>query len=317
MPENPVPTISLGKSPIQIAPIAIGTWAWGDVNGWEFGKSHTANDLAGVFAVATAATSSILFDTAERYGSGASEEYLGKFLRESGGRALIATKFSPTRFEIRRKDLFKALHGSMRRLGVEQIALYQIHWPTMFASVESRMAALADAVEEGLARAVGVCNVSLEQMLRSHDALARRGIPLASIQVQYSLVHRKAEADGILSACRERGVTLLAYSPLAMGMLTGKYSLGRQPPPPRAAKYPSAFFSRIEPLIRIMKEIGRRHNDKSLAQVALNWVCCKGAVPIAGAKTQLQAGENLGAMGWKLSNRDVELLDATSMNLWP
>ena len=317
MPVNRVSMVSLGKSSIQIVPVALGTWSWGDSGGWEFGKTHTEKDLAEIVSVAVAAGPNILFDTAEGYGGGASEEYLGRFLRESDAKAVIATKFSPRRFEIRRRDLFNALRGSIRRLGIAQVDLYQIHWPTRFASIESRMAPLADAVEEGLVRAVGVCNFSLDQIRRSHDALARRGIPLATVQLEYSLVHRKPELEGVLRACVDREITLLAYSPLAMGMLTGKYSPGRQPPPPRAARYPSAFFSRIEPLIRLMKEIGRRHNDKSLAQVALNWVCCKGAVPIAGAKTKLQAGENLGAMGWRLSNKDVELLDATSMDLWP
>jgi aryl-alcohol dehydrogenase-like predicted oxidoreductase len=312
MPVDRPATVSLGKSPIQITPVAVGTWSWGDAGGWEFGKTHTEKDLAEVVSTITAVSPNFLFDTAEGYGGGASEEFLGKFLREFKATALIATKFSPRRFDIRRKDLCDALRGSLRRLGVKQIDLYQIHWPTRFSSTESRMAALADAVEEGLVRAVGVCNFSRDQILSSCDALARRKLTLATVQVEYSLIHRNPETNGVLDLCRERGITLLAYSPMAMGMLTGKYSADRLPPAPRRGKYSSEFLSRIQPLIDLMKKIGARHGQRSPAQVALNWVRDKGAVPIAGAKTKQQAEEALQSLEWNLTGEDMAALDAAS-----
>lgn len=309
------PTVPLGNSPIQIVPVAVGTWSWGDAAGWEFGKTHTEKDLAEVVTAITAVGSNFLFDTAESYAGGLSEVYLGKLLRESASKAVVATKFSPRRFEIRRKDLFNALRGSLHRLGVKQIDLYQIHWPTRLSFVESRMEALADAVGEGLVRAVGVSNFSRDQILRSHEALARRNVHLATVQVEYSLIHRNPETNGVPDLCRERGITLLAYSPMAMGMLTGKYSLDRLPPAPRLGKYSSEFLFRIQPLLDLMNEIGVQHGQRSPAQVALNWVRAKGALPIAGVKTKQQALEALQAMEWNLNREEIAALDAASDSL--
>ncbi len=111
----------------------------------------------------------------------------------------------------------------MKRLGRSSIDLYQHHFPSRRVDIPQLMDLLADAVEAGKVKAVGVSNYSAEQMRMAHAALARRGIPLASNQVEYSLLHRQPEANGVLDACRELGITLIAYSPLAMGMLTGKY----------------------------------------------------------------------------------------------
>jgi aryl-alcohol dehydrogenase-like predicted oxidoreductase len=304
--------IPLGRTNITVAPVGIGTWSWGDQGGWEFGTSHTEEDLAGVVQEVAESGLTILFDTAESYAHGASEAYLGKYLVARGVRAVLATKFSPRRFEVRRKDLFDALRESIRRLSVKTIDLYQIHWPTRFASVESRMDALAAAVEEGLVRAVGVSNFSREQILRAHDALARKNIPLATVQVEYSLLHRSPETDGVASACAERDITLLAYSPMAMGILTGKYTPGHLPPPARAVKYTPGLLSRIRPLLVVMADIASRHQGGTVPQVALNWVSWKGGMPIAGAKSRPQARQNLSAMTWQLTPEEGAILDEAS-----
>jgi aryl-alcohol dehydrogenase-like predicted oxidoreductase len=304
--------MQLGTTSIEIGPVAIGTWSWGDTEGWGFGQSHTEKDLLDVIQAAGKSGAEVLFDTAEGYGGGSSERYLGKCLRESGVRAVIATKFSPRRFEIRRKDLFDALRGSLQRLGIKRIDLYQIHWPTRFSSVRSRMAALADAAEDGLVRAVGISNFTREQILRSHDSLSRRNLPLASVQLEYSLLQRDPERNGILNLCKERNITFLAYSPLAMGVLSGKYSSQTRLSGLRGGRYSQSFLTSIQPLILLMKEIGENHGGKTVAQVSLNWVCRKGAVPIAGTKTGRQAEENLGATGWTLTENEMESLDAMS-----
>ena len=301
----------LGKTSIEVSPPGVGTWSWGDTGDWGFGTSYNETDLKEAFTCSTAA-GTVLFDTAESYGQGDAERYLGKFIRDSGSRVVVATKFSPRRWEIRRRDLFHALRGSCRRLGVQQIDLYQIHWPTRFPPVESRMAAMADAMDEGVVRAAGVCNYSREQMMRAQDALSGRGHSLTSIQVEFSLLCRDVERNGILSTCTDSSITLIAYSPLAMGILTGKYSPQHPPPGLRSLKYPAGFLDSLQPLLGIMKEIGHQHNGKTVAQVALSWVMSKGALPIPGAKNRRQAEENLGSLGWNLTDEEVQLLDRAS-----
>ena len=118
----------------------------------------------------------------------------------------------------------KALEDSLARLDRSRIDLIQHHFPSRRVSIPKLMHLMADAVEAGKVRAVGVSNYSAAEMRLAHAELAKRGIPLASNQVQYSLLYRKPEVDGVLDACRELGITLIAYSPLAMGALTGKYS---------------------------------------------------------------------------------------------
>jgi aryl-alcohol dehydrogenase-like predicted oxidoreductase len=297
----------LGRSTIEVMPIGVGTWAWGDRGDWGFGRSHDEADLREAF-LASSARGRVLFDTAEKYALGESERFLGRFLRESGRSAVVATKFSPTRWQVRRADLLRALRGSLARLGLDRVDLYQLHWPTRFSSVEGRMAAMADAVEEGLVGAVGVSNVSAEQVLRAHDALAQRGLPLATVQVEYSLLHRAPEHDGVLRACADRGVTLLAYSPLAMGMLSGRYSAGSPPPGGRADRYPALLLDRLGPLLGLLREVGQGHGRRTAAQVALAWLRGRGALPIPGAKNRGQAEENLGAADFDLSSGELDAL---------
>ena len=131
----------------------------------------------------------------------------------------------------------RALRHSLDRLGLESVDLYQMHWPFPPVSIDTWMDAMADAVQAGLIRAVGVSNYNAEQTRRAHDALAKRGVPLASNQVDYSLLQRKPETNGLLALCKQLNVTLIAYSPLAQGLLTGKYTPQNPPPGLRGRRY--------------------------------------------------------------------------------
>jgi aryl-alcohol dehydrogenase-like predicted oxidoreductase len=306
--------ITLGSTDIQVSRIGIGTWSWGDRGDWQFGLTHTEKDIQEV--VRTVIDSGInFFDTAESYGGGDSEKLLGRSLSAQHRSVVIATKFSPGRWQLRKQDLLNALRNSIARLGLDHVDLYQLHWLTRFASIESRMDALAEGLATGLTRSIGVSNFTLEQLLRAYDALAKRNVPLASIQIEYNLLHRAPELNGIAEACRKLGITLIAYSPLAMGMLTGKYTPTNLPPSGRSAKYSASFLGKIQPLIHVIRDIGEVHEGKTIAQVALNWLICKGALPIPGAKTAQQAKELSGAMGWNLTPDEVVALDDTSRSL--
>jgi aryl-alcohol dehydrogenase-like predicted oxidoreductase len=186
---------------------------------WGYGRDYGEGDCRGAFAASLGAGIT-LFDTAELYGWGESERLLGRFIAEREARpetAVVATKFFPYPWRLRHGDVVAALRASLRRLGRPRVDLYQLHWPLPVFSVPRRMDALAETVRAGLTRAVGVSNYSAADLRRAHAALAERGIPLASNQVHYSLLHRRPERDGVLAACRELGVTLIAYSPWRWG----------------------------------------------------------------------------------------------------
>jgi len=303
--------IRLGKTDIQIPHLGIGAWAWGDQRFWNFGQGYGEVDIRAAFDASLEAGVNF-FDTAEVYGSGRSERYLGSFLLGASKPVIVATKFFPFPWRLTQATLLHALRGSLERLNLQQVDLYQVHQPFPPVAIETWAEALAQAVQQGLTRAVGVSNYSAEQMQRASAALAKHGIALASNQVEYSLLNRKAEQSGLLKTCQELGVTLIAYSPLAQGVLTGKYFPEHPLPGIRGWRYSRALLEKAQPLLRLMGESGEAHGDKSVAQVALNWTIRKGAVPIPGAKNEKQVRDNLGALGWQLSEAEVAALDDAS-----
>jgi aryl-alcohol dehydrogenase-like predicted oxidoreductase len=249
-----------------------------------------------------------LIDTAAMYGRGASERRVGELAR--GRDVLIATKFPPSMLA-RDESLPGALDGSLARLQRGTVDLYQVHYPVRWMSIPKLMGLMADAVEAGKVRAVGVSNYTAEQMRTAHASLAERGIPLTSNQVRYSLLYRQPEVDGVLDACRELNVTLIAYSPMAMGALTGKYTTTT----PRAhgmRRFMRAFrtegLRNVEPVVALLRSIGDLHG-KSPGQVALRWLLeDERVLPIPGAKNGRQAAENAGAQSFRLLPEEREAL---------
>ena len=290
--------------------LGLGAWAWGDRLVWQYGRDYGEPEIRQAFE-ASIARGIVLIDTAEVYGSGRSERYVGQFARERGADVLVATKFFPWPWRLGPGAVPTALRNSLARLEIPRVDLYQIHGPSPLVSVELLAKGLVECVQSGLARSVGVSNFHEGQMLRAYTTLARNGIPLASNQVHFSLLNRDVEKNGLLARCRELGVKLIAYSPLEMGLLTGKYGPDHVPAGSRALRYP-ALLRRIHPLLRRMTEIGQDHGGKANAQVALNWAIRKGALAIPGAKNGEQAEENAGALGWSLSDAEVADLDAIS-----
>jgi aryl-alcohol dehydrogenase-like predicted oxidoreductase len=144
--------------------------------------------------------------------------------------------------------------------------------------------------------------------------LTARGVPLLSNQIEYSLLHRMPETTGLIAACRELGVRILAYSPLAMGRLTGKYTTQQQLDSIAGSrKFGAVTAGQLAPVVAKLQQIGQAHGGKTPAMVALRWVIQKGAIPIAGAKNAAQATENAGALGWAMSDAEMAELDAVSL----
>ena len=303
----------LGRTNLTIPPLCIGTWSWGDSLFWSFGKDYNEADLKQAFdnAIASGVT---FFDTAEIYGLGKSEQFLGQFIRQTDQPIQIATKYMPLPWRFTGQAVHDAVTESLKRLGVNSVALYQVHMPfDFFMSKKTLMEALAEEVKQGRIGAIGVSNYSADQMREAQGYLAAKGVPLAVNQVRYSLITREIEANGILNTAKDLGVTILAYSPLAQGLLTGKYKPENADSVTGARKIDPRFsrqgLEKLQPVIDRLTQIGAKY-DRTPAQVALNWLIAQGnVIPIPGAKNATQAKQNAGAIGWAMEPEEVEQLD--------
>jgi aryl-alcohol dehydrogenase-like predicted oxidoreductase len=309
---------SLGRTDLDVPRLGAGAMTWGEARGlaqlhpakMAYGGAHGPESEEQAIEASLEAGVN-LFDTAAMYSGGASERRLGELAR--GRDVVIATKF-PSGFRFRVEDFPDELESSLSRLGRDTIDLYQHHYPGK-VSIPKLMKEMADVVKNGKVRAVGVSNYSAEQMRQAHAALAERGIPLASNQVEYSLLHRQPETNGVLDACQELGVTLIAYTPLAGGLLTGKYSTENRP---RGffrrvlPRYRRKALEALQPVVQLLTEIGDRYS-KTPSQVALRWLIENPTVlPIPGAKNGKQAAANAGALDFALTADELDALnDAT------
>ncbi|XP_039131524.1 uncharacterized oxidoreductase At1g06690, chloroplastic [Dioscorea cayenensis subsp. rotundata] len=318
--------VKLGGSDVKVTRLGLGAWSWGDTSYW----NDSGWDDRKLKAAKAAFNASIdggitFFDTAEVYGSmfmGVvnSETLLGSFIKErqkvDSVEIAVATKFAALPWRFGPGSVISALENSLSRLGLSSVDLYQLHWPGIWGN-EGYIDGLGDAVEKGLVKAVGVSNYNERRLRDAYDRLKKRGIPLASNQVNYSLIYRAPEENGVKAACDELGITLIAYSPIAQGILTGKYTPENPPTGPRGQIYTPEVLTKLQPLIARIKEIGEAYG-KTNTQVVLNWLVCQdNVVPIPGAKNAEQAKEFVGALGWKLTDQEVEELRSLAAETKP
>jgi aryl-alcohol dehydrogenase-like predicted oxidoreductase len=258
------------------------------------------------------------FDTAELYGAGVSEASLAAALKAAGKAdqdVIIATKWWPL-FRTAR-NIPRSIQDRIRFLDGYTIRVYMVHQPFSFSSPEAEMNAMTDLVEAGKIRSVGVSNFSAEQMRRAHQTLQKRGLPLAVNQVQYSLLNRSIETNGILETAKELGVTIIAYTPLGSGLLTGKYHKNPALLQGKSFFWRARLRSGVEKsrkIVQALDEIGAKYNATP-AQVALNWVIHvhgETIVTIPGATKISQAVESAGAMNFKLSDEEMVRLNELS-----
>lgn len=307
----------LAGTDLTTAPLGVGTWAWGDKRTWGMGSydADVSVDTIRQAFEASVDAGATLFDTAEVYGSGESERIIGRLLADDPERAskvMLATKFMPSPWKLQvRSALLDSLRASLDRLGVASVGLYQIHGPISLRGHAALAEALAAAHQEGLVEAVGVSNYSARETRSIDGQLRRRGLRLATNQIEFSLLRRSPETGGLLATCAELGVIPLAYSPLGQGRLTGKYSVGN--PPPGKRNFSNHPMEVVDAVVAELRRVGDAHEAKTPGQVALNWLMAKGAVPIPGAKNRDQAVENAGALGWSLDSGEVAALDRVAL----
>jgi aryl-alcohol dehydrogenase-like predicted oxidoreductase len=312
----------LGRTSIEITAIGLGCWqfssGFGLVGGfWEALPQETVDEIVRV----SLAGGINWFDTAEAYGKGRSEQALARALAAAGrkdGEVVVATKWWP--IPRTAKSIGMTIDDRLRCLGGFSIDLHQVHQPFSLSSVEAEMEAMAELVAAKKIRAVGVSNFSAAKMRRAHTALAQRGIPLASNQVRYSLVDRGIESNGILAAAKELDVTIIAYSPLGQGILSGRFhddpALIRSRPGPRRfmSLFRASGLARTRPLVDELRRIAGTRGVTP-CQVALNWLLHfhgETVVAIPGASRPRHAEEAAGAMGFRLAAEEMNRLDELS-----
>ncbi len=318
-PDNLFTKRSLGKTGIQITPIGLGMMEFsggGGLMGFAFPTISQEEKNATVRAALEGGIN--WFDTAELYGQGVSEASLAAALKAAGKRdsdVVVATKWWPLMRTAR--SIPRTIADRLRFLDGFSISLYMVHQPFSFSSPEAEMDAMADLVEAGKIRSVGVSNFNPERMRRAQAQLQKRGLPLAVNQVLFSLLDRSIETNGILETAKELGVTIIAYTPLASGLLSGKYHKNPALLKNKPFFWRTRLLQRMEasrPLVKALEEIGVKYSATP-AQVALNWVINfhgETIITIPGATKVSQASESAGAMKFKLSADELARLDELS-----
>lgn len=303
-------------SKLSLPPMGCGTWAWGNRLLWGYDESMDAQ-LQEVFDLCVD-NGVTLFDTGDSYGTGKlngqSEKLLGKFEREYTGinknKICLATKLAAYPWRLTATSMVKAGQASIQRMG--RIDLAQMHWSTAnyFPWQEEQLLdGLGDLYEQGLVKGIGLSNYGTKRLKKIHAKFSRRSIPITTLQVQYSLLstYPVTELD-IKETCDELGIKLIAYSPLCLGILTGKYTDSHTYPKGLRSLLFKRLVPEAKPLLDCVNAIAQDRN-KTMAQVAINWCIAKGAIPIPGAKNIKQAQENIAAKDWLLDAGEIAELD--------
>ena len=267
----------LGRTQESIPIVGLGTWGIGGEMG-----PDSSGDEVGIQALRLGLDLEMKFiDTAEMYGAGHSEEVVARALEGRRDRVFVASKVSPRNFAY--DDVLAAAKRSLKRLGLKQMDLYQLHWPNARIPISETMRAMEKLVDEGLIRHIGVSNFSVDQMKEAQQSLSHEKI--VSNQVEFSLINRSMEA-GILQYCQKEGLTMIAYSPLGQG------------------KIPRGRGSSFKVLDEIAGKLGKSRN-----QVALNWVLQHDSVvAIPKAADTDHVKENADVAEWKLGSKDYQRL---------
>ena len=299
----------LGNSDMDLTAIGFGAWAIGGGD-WQFawGSQDDNDSIAAIHRALDAGINWI--DTAAVYGLGHSEEVVGRALKQTDHKPYVFTKSSMTWGEDRKivqtmKKIRQECEASLKRLGIDAIDLYQIHWPVPDAEIEEGWATMAELQREGKVRWIGVSNFSIAQMER-----ARRIAPVTSLQPPYSMINRSSEAE-ILPWCREHGIGVINYSPMVSGLLTGAMTKERVAAMPeddfrkRAKNFQEPNLSRNLELAELLKQIGARHNV-SAGVVAIAWTLHNPAVTaaIVGGRSAKQVEGVLPAATFRLSEEE-------------
>ncbi|KAI1304802.1 NADP-dependent oxidoreductase domain-containing protein [Xylaria venustula] len=306
-----VPTKS-GK-PIQMSYICIGAWSWGDSATWHWKPEELPAVKEAWKHLYEQGINFI--DTAEAYGHGKSEEIVGELVqglpRDS---FVVQTKWfglpvAPTNILHSSDSPLKSLQAIVKRMKLEYVDILLVHGPIHRQNISTVAEGLAKCVDQGLARTVGVANYSLEDFKQMRQELAKYDIPLAINQCEFNILRRLPELEGDMTAYKEMDVQFQSYSSLAQGRLTGKYNA--EHPPPSTYRFSNYDMEDIQPTLAVLEKIGAKRGKKPAA-VALNYNLSKGALPLVGIRNPAQGEQALQALGWRLTEDEVKMIDRNS-----
>jgi aryl-alcohol dehydrogenase-like predicted oxidoreductase len=304
-------TKPLGKSDLQLTSIGFGAWAIGGGD-WQYawGPQEDQKSIEAIHRALDAGMNWI--DTAAVYGLGHSEEVVGTALKSVSTKPFVFTKCAMTWGEDRKivqtlKKIREEVEGSLRRLGVDVIDLYQIHWPVPDAEIEEGWTTMAELQREGKVRYIGVSNFSVAQMER-----ALKIAPITSLQPPYSMINRSAEAE-ILPFCEKHGIGVINYSPMQSGLLTGAMTKERVAKMPQddfrrnSKQFQEPLISRNLELVELLRSIGKRH-DVEPGVVAIAWTLHNPAITaaIVGGRSAEQVDGVLPAANFRLSETEFQ-----------
>lgn len=306
----------LGNSDLHITPIGIGAWAIGG-GGWEFswGPQDDNESIAAIHAGLDAGINWI--DTAAAYGLGHSEEVVARALKGRSSRPYVFTKCELVWDKqgqlirsLKKDSIRREIEGSLRRLNLDVVDLYQIHWPVPDEDIEEGWTELARLKEEGKVRYIGVSNFSVEQMKR-----ALKIAPITSLQPPYSMLARKVETE-ILPFARQNNIGVIAYSPMASGMLTGTMTRERIEKfaaddwRRRNPNFSEPLLSRNLRVVETLREIGSRHGRQP-GEVAIAWTLLNPAVTgaIVGVRNAAQVKGIIGAGTFRLNPEEADAIE--------
>lgn len=308
-------TRRLGNTDLELTTVGLGTWAMGGP--WQYGWGPQ-DDAEAIAAIQAALETGINWiDTAPAYGLGHSEELIRQALEGRNEKPILATKCGLLWDEkkekvscLKRESIRRECHASLKRLGVEVIDLYQVHWPEPDEDLDGAWAEMARLCEEGKVRYLGASNFSVAQLDR-----VRKIRPVAAIQPPYSMLHREVE-DELLDYCAKHHIGVVAYSPMQRGLLTGKFDdarLARLAPDDHRLMHPDfqePQFSATVELVEGLRKIAQR-NGRTCAQLAISWVLRRPEVTaaIVGARRPDQILETAPASDWKLIKADIDKIE--------
>ncbi|KAK3619657.1 hypothetical protein LTR56_023880 [Elasticomyces elasticus] len=304
-----------GKNSNVDAPwISIGAWAWGDKATWHWDDASERGPLKEAWQLLVKKGVPFI-DTARVYGSGESERICGELVAGMDRKDFVMqTKWwmlpaDPENIKHPKDGPLEKLKGTLERMKLDYVDIYLVHGHIHAQSIATVAKSLADCVDQGLTKTVGVANYSTKDMLQMRDELAKFDIPLAVNQCEYSILRREPEVSGLLKACKENGIVFQSYSSLAQGRLSGKYSSDNEPP--KEYRFSSYPMKQIEPTLEVQKRIAQAHGVP-VAAVALNYNLMHGIVPVVGVRKPEQAEQNTAALGWRLSDEEISELDKVS-----
>jgi aryl-alcohol dehydrogenase-like predicted oxidoreductase len=317
-------TRQLGKTDLFITPLGFGSWAVGG-GGWQFGWG-SQDDRESIAAINRALDKGINWiDTAAVYGLGHSEEIVAQAVKGRAERPYIFTKCSMVwdqegkiGHSLKRDSIRREVEDSLRRLQIETIDLYQIHWPDPIADIEEGWSTLSDLKREGKVRYIGVSNFNVEQLQRAMDIA-----PVDSLQPPYSLIHPQVD-DEVLPFCEKNGIGVIVYSPMMSGLLSGRMTRERigNFPEDDWRKHNSEFqeprLYRNLWLAELLKNIGR-HDGLSAGEIAIAWTLRLSAVTgaIVGGRNPEQVDGIVGAADFRLSEDEIDGIDRFARaNVW-